>query len=699
MFSSSPFAKYSLALASGIGCYLFSSISFSHFLQLSSIVLLGLFFIYLLFRTKQRNSISVFLQTIRWSIALYCIFTIGFLLSFLSIRSNSANYFFQEKWQNKNNILYARIVEDISEKENSWRTVAEVTKVAFGTDSSFSSCGKILLYFTKREFDTVPRFQYGDVVALANRALPMPSSAFPEDFDFKAVMRYQDVQVQIFPKKGEILKIGEDKNLILQLSYNLKERVVRYFNTYFPREQAGIAQSLLIGEKDNVSKEDLENFAISGTVHVLAVSGMHVGLLYLSLLFLFGFLTKSTKWKNRSGLITLVFLWLFVFVTGCGASVLRAGILFTVIELGKIVFARKPKLINSLFVAMFIQLCLEPLNLIDVGFQLSYAAVLGIAVFNSHIERMISVPNFLIQKVWQLTAVSISATLGTLPITLYFFSAFPLWFAAANIVIVPFSTFIIYLALVTLVFSPIPFLKVIFNSILLQAIHGFQFVAKLFSMLPLARLQHLYIDEWDALLIILLLIAVIYILILRKKYYQYKDLYALQRLLRLQTRRWILFGLVCLVILNAKYFLFGEMQLKKHSYIAIEVRNQFMLCLKHRDTLQLLAPNADSMKKNEIEQFMKKYIFKNKITSLVWHNSNKIDCETLQYRCGFENGQFYIYKGTSPIFGFQTKELDSKIKFPIVAYSTKIKSLEKDISKPNQVYIPIQNNFLIRELD
>ena len=195
----------------------------------------------------------------------------------------------------------------------------------------------------------------------------------------------------------------------------------------------------------------------SGTVHVLAVSGTHVGFIYLMLSFLLGWWGGGRRARLLRGVLVLLALWGYAGLTGACPSVLRATIMFSLFTVAGMSSQRADTL-NSLFAAALVLLVWDPHMLVEVSFQLSFLAVLGIVIFYSPLMRLWSPENWLLRNVWALTAMSLSAQLFTTPVSLYLFKAFPVWFLPANLVVVTAAGFAVYGAVALLVLFKVPFL-------------------------------------------------------------------------------------------------------------------------------------------------------------------------------------------------------------------------------------------------
>ncbi len=254
----------------------------------------------------------------------------------------------------------------------------------------------------------------------------------------------RDVQGVLFNgKKTKVLKF--QGNLADKLRAGLENRILHFPTEAFSR---GLLLALLTGNKSELSREDKELFTRSGTAHLLAVSGLHVGILlsFVMLLSLPGYYFDLKK-KYIYGL-AVVSIWAFAVFTGGSASVLRASLMTSIFLLAKI-FAKKVDIFNVIGISMYILLWINPVLALDIGFQMSFAAVLGIVILFPLLRDCFS-PNskyLLIKYLYDSTLVSLSAQLGVMPLTLYWFGTFPMYFLPANLFVVPLIFLIFYTGL------------------------------------------------------------------------------------------------------------------------------------------------------------------------------------------------------------------------------------------------------------
>jgi competence protein ComEC len=191
-------------------------------------------------------------------------------------------------------------------------------------------------------------------------------------------------------------------------------------------------------------------------VHIIAISGMHLALIYGLLVWLFDKIPLINKSTITQVILILACLWIFSLLTGAAASVLRSAVMFTFIAVGK-KLSKQSSIYNSLAGSALVMLCYNPYFLWDVGFQLSYLAVVGIIIFQKAIYNWFYIKNKLLNEIWKLMAISLAAQVLTFPICIYYFHQFPNLFLITNIVAVPLSGIILFVEIGLVAFSWVPF--------------------------------------------------------------------------------------------------------------------------------------------------------------------------------------------------------------------------------------------------
>ncbi|MBN1820838.1 MAG: ComEC/Rec2 family competence protein, partial [Prolixibacteraceae bacterium] len=252
--------------------------------------------------------------------------------------------------------------------------------------------------------------------------------------------------------------------------------------------------ALTLGYKDALDPETKEVYSSCGAMHVLAVSGLHVGIIYLAINFLIGFLKRLKTGRYLFIIITITILWFYALLTGLSPSVLRSALMFSVLITGENL--RRPvNIYNSLAVSAFILLFFNPNLIFETGFQLSYSAVAGIVFFQPKINNLFNPGNFVLKYSWSLFSVSLAAQLSTFPLTIYYFHQFPFYFWLSNFIVIPGAFLLIFLSIAIITTSPLPIISSLFANAISFILDSVYFFLERIKELPLAVIQYIHIDK------------------------------------------------------------------------------------------------------------------------------------------------------------------------------------------------------------
>lgn len=346
-------------------------------------------------------------------------------------------------------------------KPNSYKAVASVRYL--GADTLRAAAGKVILYFKKEGAAQPPG--YGSRLLLSKMPRPIGNSGNPGAFDYQRYCLFQGITHQVFLAGTDFRMLtGNGGNSFNRAIMGSRLAIVGVLKKYIRGTQAqGLAEALLIGYKDDLDKNLVQAYSNTGVVHVIAISGLHLGLVYGLLIWLLRPVGK--RYRLLRFLCVAGGLWAFALLAGAQPSVLRSAVMFSCIALGELI-NRKTSVHNTLALSAFGLLCYHPFWLWDLGFQLSYAAVAGIVIFYQPLYRSLYFSNRLLNAVWQLVALTLTAQIFTLPISLYHFHQFPMLFLVTNLVAVPLSSLILMGELLLCAVSWLPPVAGIVGSLL-----------------------------------------------------------------------------------------------------------------------------------------------------------------------------------------------------------------------------------------
>lgn len=302
----------------------------------------------------------------------------------------------------------------------------------------------------------------------------------------------------------------QNLNIIESLANKTNTSISEIFSTHLSTDTSAICKALCIADKSELTSTIKKEFSRAGASHILAVSGMHVGIIFTAISTLLGLISKRRNYTNISNLVTIIFLWFYAFICGLQPSIVRACTMFTVPIIAKIL-NRDNISFNCLLFTAFCMLIYDYSYLFNIGFQLSFLAVAGILLFQERIFNIFPLQNKILIWLWSMTSVSIAAQITTLPLTIYYFHNIPVLSLISNLFIIPLSTLLIYSSSIFLSLSYFPnnhFIILITNKLS----HALTSVIKYFSDISFAVVEHINISIFQVILLYLIILIIKYFL-------------------------------------------------------------------------------------------------------------------------------------------------------------------------------------------
>lgn len=411
-----------------------------------------------------------------------------------------------------------------------------IQNIGTNQDSLQSVLGKMLCYV---EADSAAKnLNYGDKILFQSLINEVESPKNPHQFDYKQFLKYKKITHQTYLSQESWQKLENEKSGLFYAINKIRTDRIEQIKKYVKGEaEQGVAMALLLGFKDELSEDIKAAYSETGAIHVLAVSGLHVGIIAMIL----RWLLKQFRWRRKWLKLVLMILplWFYALLTGFSPSVIRATVMFSLLVLG-LETDKKSNIYNVLAASALVLLLLNPYFLFSVGFQLSYAAVFGIVFFQPKIAIWLLPKNKIVNYFWQLTTVSIAATLGTLPFTLYYFHQFPVWFWLSSAIVIPAAAVILSIGILFFTLGWIPFLGYFIGRVLEWIIWLMNTFIGWIHALPFSLIKGLWFSSWA---FYVLLMAIVSFGLL------------------LQTRRvrWLLFSL-SFILLSAGFSIYNDWQ-------------------------------------------------------------------------------------------------------------------------------------------
>lgn len=361
----------------------------------------------------------------------------------------------------------------------------------------------------------------GDRIWFGGELKLIAPPANPGMFDFQGYMRNKGIAYSTYIAAGHWQKAaGTNRKFLVRryatiMNSHIQERLFTMLQ--HPGDRAVVA-GILLGARAQIGDDVREQFTRSGIMHILSVSGMHVGILYAILLLLFRWVpAHNRRLQLYRDVIILVVIWTFAFVTGLAPAVQRASFMFSLLTLGKLLNRKAPS-INLVAGSALVLLVFNPGLVFHIGFQLSYSAVAGIVLCFNPIYRLWQAPNKFMDLAWQTCALSFSAQLATSPLTWYYFGQVPLYFLPGNLLAMPLAPAIMGLGLALTVVSPVTWLAQPIAWGLQGAIWCLLHGTRLISELPGAGIRAGYMHAEGVWLLYLIMAGLLAAFLLRRKW-------------------------------------------------------------------------------------------------------------------------------------------------------------------------------------
>lgn len=429
---------------------------------------------------------------------------LGYALIYMHAKDKSLN----EALLGKQLIWVAELVESPSKTEKSVKSLAKLQYIQLEDSLHTIDDSKFLIYL-KQDSQSL-ELKVGDVLIGRSYFQKIPAAKNPAQFDYSEFLANRDVYMQTYLAK-DWQKIGQS-NSLLRLAEHWRQFFLEIFKKAGLRaDNYTVAAALTLGYKNDLNPNLRERFSGSGAMHILAVSGLHIGIVYLIFNWLVQFLGKAKYMRILKSALLLLALWSYAILTGLSPSVQRAACMFSFIVLADAV-GRHNNIFNSIAASAIFLLILQANLLFEVGFQLSYAAIMGIILIHPKIYPFLEFKSVFLDKVWSLMVVSLAAQMATFVFSIYYFHQFPSIFLLTNLLVIPLAFFIlitaILLLLLYLLFNTTFLLGTLFDYLL----SFLNFIVDLFYNLPYSHVDGIYISVLSAFLLFLAIIAFIFYL-------------------------------------------------------------------------------------------------------------------------------------------------------------------------------------------
>ncbi len=484
-------------------------------------------------------------------------------------------------------VFQLKIREGLKPDLYNTKYIAKVTGV-----SNEKVSGKILLLIPK-DSNSIP-LKVDELLLVKTNLRDIPKPKNPFQFDYASHMRQKGIYHQLQLKKEDIFLIKYGKTTIRGVSAKVRDAINRNLKEHgLEGNSLGLINALLLGQRQELSQEVYSDFAAAGAVHILAVSGLHVGILMLLLRVLFKPLERLQRGNTIKIVAIVLCLWAFACITGLSPSVLRAVTMFSFLAYA-LESNRETSTVNTLLASAFLLLLLEPNLIFQVGFQMSYLAVFAIVWIQPKLAKLYSPKTYIDKLLWGILTVTMAAQLGVGPLSIYYFNYFPGLFFITNLVVLPFlgillggGIFIILLASLNLLPD---FLTETYATLLESLVQFIGWVAKQDTY----YFEDLTLTKGQLLLFYVLIIAIV----------------VCYHKLTFHRLAFLLLSVLCL----QGIYIFEKVQTNYNELVIFHKSRNTILGLKNGNELKILT-SLDTSKVYK-EKFLINYKMKAKIRSL-----------------------------------------------------------------------------------
>lgn len=418
----------------------------------------------------------------------------------------------------KNQLIIGEITDPPVKKDKIVKCILEVKGVK-SNEKWITIDGKTILFLEKDSLSEI--LNVGDFISFQPDFKDIPEPKNPNEFDYKKYLSFHLIHQQAFLKANNWALLSQTNETdIFVFADKLRRKMISILNqSGLTDNELGVASALILGYKNNIEAQLKSSYSSAGAMHILAVSGLHVGIIFMLFNAVFHFFEKIKYGLVIKGILLLLILWLYALITGLSPSVLRSASMFSIVAIGE-VFNRKTNFFNKLSASALLLLLFNPLLIFDVGFQLSYIAVAGIVLMQNWLNSFYEPETWLSKYIWDLITVSLAAQLATFPLGLYYFHQFPNYFLLSNLLVIPLAFFILVIGLTTLAAGFIlPKLSIVFGFCLKWLVFTLNNVVTIIDELPFSVTENIKFPITYTVLVYLIITSIILLIAYRKFYY------------------------------------------------------------------------------------------------------------------------------------------------------------------------------------
>jgi competence protein ComEC len=606
-----PFVRFLIVFMAGIFVGIFYSVEPPVSLLFSSII------VYILFCYLEKK--DFYLTFFKSVFAFFILFLMGVIL--INARTEKYESDHYTNLLDSIECYKARIVSAPEYTDKTIKITLELKDIKVRHSCWQSTCGKMLAYIQK---DSAVHFKKGAVLLIHGKPSPLPLTANPAQFNYSNYLARQNIYAVHFIRKNEFAEIGYEKDFfVIKIADDFRAFCEEKLKLGIKGEnEYRMASALILGVRAGLDEKLYEAYSATGTVHALAVSGLHVSLIYFIVVTLFGFIKKIKYGKLIFAALSICIFWFYALVTGFSPSVVRAVAMFSVFLIAGIL-KRNSGIYNTLGFSAFVILCFEPFWLLDIGFQFSFLAVVGIAYIYPILYSWLETKNKIGNKLWSLVCVSLAAQIAVSPLSIYYFHSFPLLFLPFNMLIVPLSSLALYTGLGGLMVYKLKFLADFLFLVTEYIVRFMNYFVQLPSGSEFLKADFLYLNPIE-LILIYLFITFFFFAFKNKRYKSF--VYS----------SWFLFFFILSTFYNS------ILKNKKDTFTLYNVKDKTVVSLIHDGHAIVLSDSVLSNKSKVFRYNIYNHLAEERIRSNSFVAFNNINVFAT-HNCSF--GQLFVWQG------------------------------------------------------
>jgi competence protein ComEC len=374
-----------------------------------------------------------FIKTIWFGLCTYLLMiSVGILITNFHNEKNNRFHYTHQLFEGKDSLktIKFRVREVLKPGDYYEKYIVDLFEI-----DSTKVTGKTLLNILKDSLQN--NLKVDDVYITQTEFKDLIHPLNPHQFDYKVYLEKKYIYHQIFTSKYALYQLNSEELTLFGIANNIRNHINKKLKRYpFTADELAIINALLLGQRQDISEEIYSSYTNAGAIHILAISGLHIGIILLLLQFVFKPIDRIKNGALLKSILIVSILWSFAITAGLSASVTRAVTMFSIVAIA-MNLKRPTNIYNTLAISMFVILLFKPLFLFDVGFQLSYLAVLTIVAIDPLLFNLWKPKNKIVKFYWHTLTVTVSAQFGIIPLSLYYFHQFPSLFFLSNLIIIP----------------------------------------------------------------------------------------------------------------------------------------------------------------------------------------------------------------------------------------------------------------------